>query len=63
MNDRNLQRLTQLQLLLISLAVLVPVAWMVLSSFKPSAQVTAYPPKLIFKQLNELFKCDYLGKR
>jgi multiple sugar transport system permease protein len=47
-NDRNLQRLTQLQLLLISLAVLVPVAWMVLSSFKPSAQVTAYPPKLIF---------------
>ncbi|MBK3842284.1 carbohydrate ABC transporter permease [Paraburkholderia aspalathi] len=28
--------------------ILLPIAWMLLSSFKPSADVTAYPPKLFF---------------
>ena len=38
----------QLQLLVIGLVIIIPVAWMVLSSFKPSSEVTAYPPKLFF---------------
>jgi len=28
--------------------ILLPIAWMVLSSFKPSSEVTAYPPTLVF---------------
>ncbi len=43
-----LRRLGGLQLALVSLVILAPVAWMVLSSFKPSAEVTAYPPTLWF---------------
>ncbi|WP_265286718.1 carbohydrate ABC transporter permease [Verminephrobacter eiseniae] len=38
----------RLVLLPMALLILLPIAWMLLSSFKPSAQVTAYPPRLWF---------------
>jgi multiple sugar transport system permease protein len=41
--------LTYLQFALVSMVILVPVAWMVASSFKTSAEVTAYPPRLFFR--------------
>lgn len=41
--------LTYLQFTHVSLVILVPVAWMVASSFKASAEVTAYPPRLFFR--------------
>ena len=37
-----------LQLVLAGILIMTPTAWMVLSSFKPSFEVTAYPPTLIF---------------
>jgi multiple sugar transport system permease protein len=43
-----LRALTVLQLLLVAVVILAPLAWMVLSSFKASDDVTAYPPTLIF---------------
>ena len=36
------------QLVLVGVVILAPLAWMVLSSFKSSFEVTAYPPSLIF---------------
>jgi multiple sugar transport system permease protein len=48
MSDTWIRRLNSLQILLVGLLILAPIAWMVLGSFKPSAQVTAYPPKLFF---------------
>ena len=39
---------TILQLVLVGIIILAPLAWMVLSSFKSSFAVTAYPPTLIF---------------
>ena len=44
MSEKWLDRLSHLQLAIVALGVLAPVAWMVLSSFKPSSEVTAYPP-------------------
>lgn len=41
--------LTYLQFVLVSLLIVVPVAWTVASSFKTSAEVTAYPPHLLFR--------------
>jgi multiple sugar transport system permease protein len=35
---------------------MAPVVWMVLSSFKPSFEVTAYPPTLIFSPTTENYK-------
>ncbi len=40
--------LIAVQLALVGLVILVPVAWMVTASFKTSAEVTAYPPRLVF---------------
>ena len=40
--------LTVLQLVFVAILILLPLAWMVLSSFKSSAAVTAYPPVLLF---------------
>ncbi len=48
MSDKLIQRLNLLQIAVVALLILMPIAWMVLSSFKPSAEVTAYPPKLWF---------------
>jgi len=43
-----IHRLNVVQLVLAGILVMAPTAWMVLSSFKPSFEVTAYPPTLIF---------------
>ena len=36
------------QYAIVCVVILTPIAWTVLSSFKPSAAVTAYPPALVF---------------
>ncbi len=41
--------LIYLQYALICLLILTPVAWMLAASFKTSAEVTAYPPRLLFR--------------
>jgi len=43
-----LRLLTVLQLGIVGIVILAPLGWMVLSSFKSSQDVTAYPPSLIF---------------
>lgn len=48
MDDKWIRRLNSLQIAIVAFLILAPIAWMVLASFKPSAEVTAYPPKLIF---------------
>ncbi|NBF41733.1 MAG: ABC transporter permease subunit [Spirochaetes bacterium] len=40
-----------LQYIIIALLILLPVVWMVTSSFKPSAEVTRYPPQLFFEPI------------
>lgn len=40
--------LNTVQLILAGIVVMLPMVWMVLSSLKPSWEVTAYPPTLIF---------------
>ncbi|PWW00262.1 carbohydrate ABC transporter membrane protein 2 (CUT1 family) [Hoeflea marina] len=47
-NDRWFSRLNTLLLILAGIIVITPTAWMVLSSFKQSFEVTAYPPTLFF---------------
>ncbi len=46
--DEWVRRLNTLQVAIVAVLILAPIAWMVLSSFKPSAEVTAYPPTLVF---------------
>ena len=46
--DRWIRRLNLLQLVLAGIIIMTPTVWMVLSSFKPSFEVTAYPPTLVF---------------
>jgi multiple sugar transport system permease protein len=46
--DRWIRRLNLLQLVLAGIIIMTPTVWMVLSSLKPSFEVTAYPPTLIF---------------
>ena len=48
MSDAWIRRLSVLQIGIVALVILAPIAWMVLSSFKPSAEVTAYPPTFAF---------------
>ena len=48
MNDTMLRRLNLLQIAIVAFVILAPIGWMVLSSFKPSSEVTAYPPTLWF---------------
>ena len=48
MDDRWVRRATLLQIGIVAFLILSPIAWMVLSSFKPSAEVIAYPPRLWF---------------
>ena len=56
MNDKLVQRLNLLQIAFVALLILLPIAWMVLSSFKPSAEVTAYPPTLMFSPTLENYR-------
>jgi multiple sugar transport system permease protein len=44
-----LRALTILQLVIVAILILLPLVWMVMSSFKSSDQVTAYPPALLFR--------------
>jgi len=46
--DRWIRWLNTVQLVLAGVLIMAPTVWMVLSSFKPSFEVTAYPPTLIF---------------
>src|SRR5947209_16277342 len=46
--DRWIRWLNTLQLVLAGVLIMAPTVWMVLSSFKPSFEVTAYPPTLLF---------------
>src|ERR671922_355107 len=46
--DRWIRHLNLLQLALAGIIILAPTVWMVLSSLKPSFEVTAYPPTLVF---------------
>jgi multiple sugar transport system permease protein len=48
MDDRAIRILNTVQLVIACFIILAPVVWMVLSSFKPSFEVTAYPPTLVF---------------
>ncbi|MGE0314642.1 MAG: carbohydrate ABC transporter permease [Lautropia sp.] len=48
LDDALVHRLNLLQITLVAVVVLAPIAWMVLSSLKPSSEVTAYPPTLWF---------------
>jgi multiple sugar transport system permease protein len=48
MSESWLRRLNTLQLIFAAIVILAPTVWMVLSSFKPSFEVTAYPPTLVF---------------
>lgn len=48
LSDAWMRRLNLLQITLVAVLILLPIAWMLLSSLKPSSQVTAYPPTLIF---------------
>jgi multiple sugar transport system permease protein len=43
------RRLNALQLFVVGVIIVAPVAWMVLASFKKSYEVIAYPPTLLFK--------------
>jgi len=48
MDDRAIRILNTVQLVIACFIILAPVVWMVLSSFKPSFEVTAYPPTMVF---------------
>jgi multiple sugar transport system permease protein len=52
-DDNWIRRLNTLQLVIAGVVIMAPVAWMVLSSFKPSFEVTAYPPTLLFSPTTE----------
>ncbi len=52
-SDGVLRRLNTLQLVLAGVIIMSPVVWMVLSSLKPSFEVTAYPPTLFFSPTAE----------
>ena len=49
MNKRILHVLVVAQLVVVALGILFPIVWMVMSSLKSSADVTAYPPTFLFK--------------
>jgi len=53
MSDRWIRITNTLQLVIAGVIIMAPVVWMVLSSFKPSFEVTAYPPTLIFSPTSE----------
>jgi multiple sugar transport system permease protein len=52
-DDRWIRWLNTLQLIVAGFVIMAPVVWMALSSFKPSFEVTAYPPTLLFSPTAE----------
>jgi multiple sugar transport system permease protein len=55
-SDRSIRILNTMQLVLAGVILMAPVVWMILSSFKPSFEVTAYPPTLIFSPTAENYR-------
>src|SRR5258705_4240916 len=53
MDENWIRRLNALQLIVAGVIIVAPVVWMALSSFKPSFEVTAYPPTLLFSPTAE----------
>jgi multiple sugar transport system permease protein len=53
MDDNWIRRLNTLQLIVAGVIIMAPVVWMALSAFKPSFEVTAYPPTLLFSPTAE----------
>src|SRR5258705_1137705 len=53
MDENWIRRLIALQLIVAGVIIMAPVVWMALSSFKPSFEVTAYPPTLLFSPTAE----------
>ena len=51
-----INRLNTAQLVLAGILFMTPTVWMVLSSFKPSFEVTAYPPTLLFSPTLENYR-------
>ncbi len=47
-DERWVRVASHIQIALVVIIVLAPVAWILLGAFKPSHLVTAYPPKLFF---------------
>lgn len=66
MDDAWVRRFNLLLIGLVGVIVLVPIAWMVISSFKPSAEVVAYPPTFLFKptldNYRQLFETTPFGR-
>src|SRR5581483_1542367 len=56
MSDRSIRILNTVQLMIAGVIIMAPVVWMLLSSFKPSFEVTAYPPTLIFSPTTENYR-------
>ena len=56
MSDRWIRLMNTVQLAIAGVVIMAPVVWMVLSSFKPSFEVTAYPPTLIFSPTIENYR-------
>jgi multiple sugar transport system permease protein len=52
-DERWIRRLNTLQLIVAGVVIMAPVVWMALSSLKPSFEVTAYPPTLVFSPTAE----------
>jgi multiple sugar transport system permease protein len=53
MDDNWIRRLNTLQLIVAGVIIMAPVVWMALSALKPSFEVTAYPPTLLFSPTAE----------
>ena len=49
LSDRFVQHAITLQIAVVSIAILFPIFWMVLSSFKLPSEVKSFPPKFIFE--------------
>lgn len=54
--SRWIDRLALVQLVLAGIVVITPTIWMVLSSFKPSYAVTAYPPTIVFQPVLDNYR-------
>ena len=56
LSDRFVQHAITLQIAVVSIAILFPIFWMVLSSFKLPSEVTSFPPKFIFEPSLESYR-------
>lgn len=56
MSDLWIRRFNAIQLTVVGIIILMPIYWMVGSSFKPPAEVTAYPPAFVFEPTLENYR-------